>query len=393
MRRDWLIRCGVTLLLVGLPSRSAEGQQAQQVDVVVTGLGNRDANDFRDLRTQAVPIGIRECEGNAVLRVRVNGIPEGQFLSFWRGESGLNCADQQYRQNDNIRGCDPLLISDERANIQGARMVDLNIPIRELLPCTPNLSTEYGIFFLAAPSAEGRGPINGSGVLTIGMDTQPPAAPSNIKPSNGQNQLGVSWEGTEARGLREIWIYTEDNPALCGTTTVVDDPTVLGPGPDLDAGMDDAGTLDAGVDAGLPMDAGPEDAGADPLDAGVPDMMDGAMASPDAGMVTTGAFQPIARGLGPTTRSHTIDPDRVGVEVGQTVAIGVAAVDRAFNVGSIGWVCATRVPTRGFCDRVGGCPDRGCSASAPGEDARGAIVGAAFALFGLALLLRRRRTR
>lgn len=400
-RSEW-VAAMVAAIVVGVtPGVAAAQQQTSTMDVVVTGFGNRDANDFRDLRAQAVPVGIQECARNAVLRVRVSGIPRnGQYLSFWRGEAGINCSALENRNNSNIRGCTELRVSDERATILGATMVDLAIPIRELLPCTPNLSTEYNIYFLGALSAEGRGEIAGYDFLPIGMDTQPPAPPNDVKTTNGQNVLDVTWGGTDARSLRELWIYVQPDPSLCGRTTLVDDPAVLGPDTTTDAGMDgDAGTGgDAGtdLDAGTDSDAGIDgDAGTD-LDAGttVDAGVDAGFVLPDAGVPPAPAnLEPFATGLGPSTRSYSIDPDRAGIAIGETVAVGVTAVDRAFNIGQISWVCATRVPTRGFCDAVGGCPDRGCSASSPGEDARGAIVAAALGLLGLSLLLRRRRTR
>lgn len=86
------------------------------------------------------------------------------------------------------------------------------------------------------------------------------------------------------------------------------------------------------------------------------------------------------------TTSVTIDPENgLGLEIGESVAVYVAAVDVAGNEGDLaGPVCVSRVEALGFCDDFAGCDSEGCSA--------GPVTGGGFAsLFLLGLVVLRRK--
>jgi len=89
--------------------------------------------------------------------------------------------------------------------------------------------------------------------------------------------------------------------------------------------------------------------------------------------------------------SATVDPDSIGLMVGDEAGIGVTSVDQAGNESALSTVCVTRIETTGFCEHRGGCPND-CSVGRVG--AGGAPGPSAFVLVlaaGCAILRRRRR--
>lgn len=84
--------------------------------------------------------------------------------------------------------------------------------------------------------------------------------------------------------------------------------------------------------------------------------------------------------------SRTIDPEEgLGLEIGESVGVYVAAIDAAGNEGELaGPVCVSRIQALGFCDTYMDCESGGCSAG----PIRGAGLGS---LFLLALVVLRRK--
>lgn len=87
------------------------------------------------------------------------------------------------------------------------------------------------------------------------------------------------------------------------------------------------------------------------------------------------------------TTSRTINPeDGLGLELGESVAVYVAAVDVAGNEGDLaGPICVNRVEALGFCDEFSDCDSGGCSAGPVGHTAFGG------SLFLLVLFVLRRK--
>lgn len=185
------------------------------------------------------------------------------------------------------------------------------------------------IFVLAAMGAETTEDVGTEwGKFEIEVDKTPPSAPSGVRAGSGDTAITVSWDSL-GMSIFEYRVYVDAAAGSCEATTLV---------------------------AGEPIPAELESTHNTP------------------------------------TTSSAVNAADLGLAVGQTAAVGVAAVDTARNVSVLSMTtCLTRVETSGFCERFGEC-EEGCSVSSARH---GAAPGtSAFLLCAAAALLvvRRRRS-
>lgn len=383
----------------------ASGVEAQSMTLTALALTGGDgdrvtpegpANAFFDTER---PIGTLDCASPSavILELQANNVPtSARYLDFWIGPSDANCADSTARVGDTAVCYD--IGFDETLSSTSMRDFDLPLSaftaVSALRACMPNVVANLKLWALASETTTTTGTPIGSASIPVTIDTQAPPAPGNLEGGDGESSLPLSWDAAgDEQTVFEYCIYVDT-----GTAT-----TIGGDAGDFDAGLDDGGTTDdggtiddAGTDAGGGFDAGPT--GTDGGASG-----DGGGTTPTecgSGMLVSGTI-PTDRGLEPVrcvsedVTSQSLDPDSIGLAIGESAAVAVAAVDRAGNVGPLSnVVCVERVSTVGFCDRLGGCEDTGCSCVAAGASrSAGTPYGAlaSLALLVAVVSIRRRR--
>jgi hypothetical protein len=367
----------LVLLALALPARVG----AQEYDAIIQSVEDRDAQRWR-FDIPAAFVNRRECQKDISFRLRVVFIPEAaSVLDFW-WSSGDDCSRPENRSDTIRRGCEPRILQEDQF-VPGQEKT-LTISMSELVNCDEGQSGTQHIYILATNQLESTGPAEGWLKMDIGVDTVPPAPPKDPRPRNGENSVGIAWTAAEgAQNLREHLVF-----AHYGGCGHIPEPA---PPPPADAGTTtDGGTT--GVDGGA--DGEPEDAGmAEDGGTGVAAVTSALTRLVSCG--STGIEVEVPTGfecvgsVSQTSTSATVDHNRL--PLGGQVAIAVSAVDLPQNPSDLAYVCATRVPTIGFCEARGGCPSA-CSVDAVGATRSpwGAIAG--LALIALLLVVRRRFT-
>lgn len=418
MDRTLLGPSGMTRFLLPLGAATAAvllsaptAVQAQMVSICPISVGG----DL-DLITSCnftQPIGIEDCQAAAPIRFQADRVPSGaSVLDFWRGD---NCSAVEQR------GPDGTCVHLTEAETAGT-MFQFDVPAPELVDC----ETDHGvqtptIWVFATDESMEQGMVDPAAIAQIALpvDTRRPAPPEDVEGGAGDTAIPISWDIPAGNtDLFSHRIYVAIGGELVGGGELSADAGALPDGGAMDdaGSADDAGaTTDAGPDAGpddagTGTDGGPTDAGPDGslpsmflpiaddggLEGGTLDGGGGLGCSP--GPLQAGLFiegEPFLT-VGESVAAASLNGAELGLDFGQTAAIVVTAVDEAGNESPTSNVaCITRVQTVGFCDRIGGCEEDGCTCrAAPGAPRPGAATAmAAGVALGALVWFRRRRKR
>lgn len=279
------------------------------------------------LNLESRPVSRAECDGDITVTLTLRGVNTSkELLDLWRGET---CNTTTARAPDS-RTCDPLSPTGVDLDISRRAEITLELGMRDLVDC--NSATGEDVYFLAADASESTAEINNDwGVLRIRYEPDVPDKPENASGRDGENSVRITWDADETNSLDHYVLYGR--------------------------------RVEGGCPGGTPSEDGTrsEDSGLTELDSN------------------------IASSAG----SASIRPSEVGAEPGDGIILAIASVDEAEQESDLAAVCVSVVPTQGFCDAYGGCPDD-CAVTAPGAGRGAPPLG--LAVLGLLFLLRRRRS-
>lgn len=347
-----MLRCLSPIALGGLFLASSAAAQ-----ITITPL-EPDQSEFETNGFNA-----RDCETNATVRLDLSSIPDRMFVVFFRGDS---CNEVERRDGSTtVADCDRLF-SVERTTDR----MQIDQRLQDFLDCDEEGAAIH-VFALASDTSSARAEVTAQewGTIDFKLDTTAPSTPTGLTDAMGGSSVSVPFEPVSNAFRYRVYIDT----ALTGATMAMD----AGPRPDAGGGSD-AGSTDAGTDAGS-MDGGPgEDAGGG----------GGAGVCPMDSWLTGGT--PDGSG---TAFSCTSDCEAEvnlrGLAIGQTAAVAITAEDEAGNESPFSEVvCVTRIETTDYCDllmREGKSCEDGCSCSSGRSDP------VAVALIALGLVFARRR--
>jgi hypothetical protein len=305
--------------------------RAQSITITVLGVSGRDL-DERPI-TSPVLFSKADCDAGATVTLRIANIPTAgvTVLDVW---TGTGCNNVEPRTSTTSSACQHRFALTSFL----PPMQEFSVPLSMFGGCaTGGDGTNVSVYFLGATREMTPEAVTAFGVLETTFDTVPPGAPTEVTAGSGDSAVPVSW--TRSTGtIQSYAVYARRG----------------GGGGGADGGS--CGGLTAGM--------------APPADA-----VRVATTSGDAA-------------------SATINLGALGVAVGESVAVGVVARDRALNESVLSNVaCATRIETCGYlCGRggevgscsVGGAPGRGGAGSRGGT---GGLAGLG-ALLGLIALAR-----
>lgn len=297
-----------------------------QINVQQTAVEGRDTtrNDLSN-----VPLSQAECEANVDITFLIENIPEslGQ-LTFWSGGADCNTVEQRSPTGT----CDQLDVGE--IQIQNRKRIpDQVIPAQALFKCdTTNKPTFY---VLAVNSPNDEVDTSEYGTVVLGLDATPPPAPSEVKGSSGDTQIGVTWTATTTENIYGYTVYIDSASTDCTSSLLV-----------------------AGEAA--------------PVD------------NPDIHTTTVNG----------NAVSASVNGAEIGLEYGEQAAVAVASRDISFNYSVLSTLgCITREETFGFWQQhcfqeTNGtstdCPSDGCAVTP--ASGRQSILNGTFVFIALAIL-------
>jgi MYXO-CTERM domain-containing protein len=347
-----MLRCLSPIALGGL--FFASGASAQ---ITITPL-EPDRTEFETNGFNA-----RDCETNTVVRLDLNNVPDRMFVVFFRGDS---CNEVDRRDGSTtVADCDRLF-SVERTTDR----MEVDQRIQDFLDCDEEGAAIH-IFAIASDTSTATEEVTTAdwGTIDFKLDTTAPATPTGLTDATGGTSVNVPFEPVSNAFRYRLYLDT----ALTGATM----RTEAGPPPDA-GGRGDAGSTDAGSDAGS-MDAGP---GSDAGGGG------GAGMCPTDSWLNGGTPDGSGTAISCTANCEA-EVSLAGLAIGQTAAVAITAEDQAGNESPFSQVvCVTRVMTTDYCDLLmmeGKQCEDGCSCSSGRSDP------VAIGLLALGLFVVRRR--
>ncbi|MBN1772696.1 MAG: hypothetical protein JXB32_15610 [Deltaproteobacteria bacterium] len=317
---------------------------------------------------EPVGINIADCEMNEAwnFRFSMSTVPSNAHLDVWLGSA---CDQLANRDGADASDCvqvygDILMqVGYVRFMLEAPTLVNPTAP-----GCDEEVKTTTKIWVLII-NEDADETIYDSGTYDVSIDTQRPAAPTEVTVEFGENRAIVNWKMAEGTQASEEWgfrVLCDPNP----TVTAADADADADADPDAEAGADADDDTTEATDAG--GDAG-------------------------GGCSTTGTFaegdEPLedwyctGQIVGTAVRTRQVD----GLTNGTEYHFGVVALDDSRNPSLVSMVVCT-VPEEvddfwETYEAAGGQAEGGCACTAPGT---GPAAGGVLALLFGATLLRRR---
>lgn len=279
-----------------------------------------------------------------VLTFRTQDTPAGTtFVDLWRADAGVDCLPATARQTGDGRVCTHLTPDPTLDTTDGNFTITLTDLLLDSSACSdgqPDVDLNLWVFATGSTESTGEAVATQYGFATFGIDPTAPTVPiPNTTELSGDTGVSIGWDDAgEAFVTNTLYIDTNVAAGCAGGSSIV-----------------------------------------------VP----GAAVPTDTTAITVQTTSQGATGA-------MVDPEAIGLAVGESAVVGIAAVDINDNASVISaTVCVTRIETAGFCDLYNAsatdeCP-KSCSVSAPGAGGASPSPFAAFAAIGFLALLRRRR--
>jgi len=314
-------------------------------------------------------VGIDDCVNDAVIEVRLDGVPSGKdSIDIYVGES-CNGTSRNDTTNKTCvyAGSQP---ADRTSNlIIELRAGDL------IEDCSSNEESTPKIWLLAVNDPHGSEDV-GTGyaeITNLHLDTRAPDAPTDIKGGSGERQIPVEWN-TDASDLERFIILIDPAPTMAPGS---------GAAGSTSTSEDDAGTSNSSGSGNTSGSRGGwnGECGSNLLTPGA-----------DLSSISTSVKRKM---VNEATATH-VDLSSGDID-GTAAAVAVVAVDKAGNESPVSELgCVYVVPTQGFWERYQQDPnavDAGCPCRALGPAHAESGLPVMLAIGWLARSARRRRSR
>jgi hypothetical protein len=350
------------------------------IRVTLISIGDRDAHIGQNW------IGINDCKNDVDVQFKVDGAPRAKpSIDIYMGES---CNSTQRNNTANVM-C--TFLANAKAGVTMGLI--LHVKAGDLIKdCDKAEESKPKLWFLAVDTSESTEDVgNAYGVVTtLGLDTRPPAAPTNVTGGEGEHEIPVTWDSGETN-LKGFKVYIDPHPGAPGSMIPSGASGSSGATDEDDGGaLPPVGTGDGGTVTGVTGDGGTA-IGATNAECPSSSLVSGA--APD--MLPSSIKQKTINK--PTATEINLIPGDIDSSSSTTkdAAIAVVAVDLAENESPLSVVACVHVePTTAFWDRYrmeGGDAKAGCPCSAMGEAQIESAWPVGFAVIMLGLSAHRRR--
>ena len=197
----------------GSLSSSPASEEGTGLRVTIVKAGGQD---FSDQKRFGTPLGLPACiEGS--IEVTISGLPNSPqypYLEVWYGTGMGQCnqADRATRVNA-AQNCTKLTTDRNGQQINSFTVLNAKVDIKPV--CDLNAEKTTGskqgpqtLWFLLLRSQGSAEAAMFYRAFTINIDTDPPAAPTNVEAGSGQTQIDVSWE-LPTTSITNFWVAAD----------------------------------------------------------------------------------------------------------------------------------------------------------------------------------------